>query len=112
MPDVHLARARVKEGEVATLRDWFEEREQRESEVIETLQHEDVYTETAFVQSLDDTAYLYVYMEAKDIEKAEEAGDKEKYDIDEEHHEVFRKSLADDWESIETIGHFINPDLR
>jgi len=112
MTDVNLARARIKDGKTDRLRAWFEEMHERESEVIETLRHEGVYTETAFILSSDETAYLYVYMEAEDFEKADEAGDKEAYDIDEEHHEVLKDTLTGDWEALETIGHFTNPSLR
>lgn len=112
MVEVNLARARIEDGKTDRLRSWFKELQERESEVIETLQHERVYTETASILSSDDTAYLYVYMEAEDLEEADEAGDKEEYEIDEEHHEVLRDSLIGDWETLETIGHFTNPSLR
>ncbi|ELY93748.1 DUF6176 family protein [Natrialba taiwanensis] len=112
MSEVKLVRARIEDGKTDRLRSWFKELEERESEVIETLQHERVYTETAFTLSSDDTAYLYVYMEAENLEKAVEAGDKEEYKIDEEHHEMLRDSLTGDWETLETIGHFTNPSLR
>lgn len=112
MADVNLARARIADGKTDRLRSWFRELQERESEVIETLQHERVYTETAFILSSDDTAYLYVYMEADDLKEADEAGDKEVYEIDEEHHEVLQAALVGDWETLETIGHFTNPSLR
>jgi hypothetical protein len=86
--------------------------ELRETVVIETLQHESVYTETAFILERDGGAYLYVYMEAEDFEKADKAGEEEAYDIDEEHHEVLSDTLAGEWERLETIGHFPNPTLR
>jgi phosphomannomutase len=112
MVEVNLARTRIEDGKTDQLRSWFKELQERESEVIETLQHERVYTETAFILPSDDTAYLYVYMEAEDLEEADEAGDKEEYEIDEEHHEVLRDSLTGDWETLETIGHFTNHSLR
>jgi len=112
MADVTLVRARIEKGKTDRLRTWFEELHDRESEVVETLRHEGVYTETAFILSSGETAYLYVYMEAQDLEKADEAGDKEEYDIDKEHHEVLQDTLTGDWETLETIGHFTNPSLR
>lgn len=59
-------------------------------------------------------AYLYIYMEAQDFEKAVEAGDKEEYEIDQEHHNVLRETLTGDspWVEFDTIGHFTNPALR
>jgi len=112
MTDVNLARARIKDGKADRLRAWFEELHERESEVVETLRHEGVYTETAFILSSDETAYLYVYMEAEDLDQADEAGDQEAYDIDEEHHDVLGETLTGDWETLEPIGHFTNPSLR
>lgn len=112
MPEAMLARARVKSGREDRLRAWFEELHDREPEVVETLQHEGVYTETAFIQEFDDSLYLYLYMEAEDLERADEAGDAEEYEIDEEHHEVLRETLAGEWEALEPIGHFTNPHLR
>jgi len=110
--DVNLARAPIEAGAERRLREWFAELSDRESEVVETLDHEGVYTETAFVLTDDEQAYLYVYMEAEDFEAADAAGDEEAYDIDEKHHEVLRETLAGDWESLEPIGHFTNPSLR
>jgi len=112
MPEVTLARARIESGKVDRLREWFAELQAREDEVVETLQHESVYTETGFVHEVDDAAYLYVYMEADDIEAADEAGDEEAYEIDEQHHEVLRETLDGDWGELETIGHFTNSELR
>lgn len=112
MTEVNLARAPIENGKQDRLRTWFQELAEREPEVTETLQHEGVYTETAFILANDETAYLYVYMEARDIEQADEAGDEEAYEIDEEHHEVLREALCGEWESLETIGHFTNPSLR
>lgn len=112
MSEVLLARSRIETGKADRLRAWFEELNAREPEVIETLQHEGVYTETAFIRSVDGVAYLYVYMEAEDIDEADEAGDEEAYEIDEEHHAVLQETLTGDWEQLETIGHFTNPSLR
>lgn len=112
MPEVSLARAPIEDGKEDELRAWFAELEERDSEVIETLQHEGVYTETGFILPEEDTSYLYVYMEAQDIEKADAAGDEEQYDIDEEHHELLRETLAGGWDALETVGHLTNPHLR
>lgn len=73
MKETNLARARIEDGITDRLRSWFKELQERESEIIETLQHERIYTETAFILSSDDTAYLYVYMEAEDLKEADEA---------------------------------------
>lgn len=108
--EVKLARKRIKPGREEQIREWYEELRERESEVIETLRHEGVYTESAFVLSGNEATYLYVYMEASDLQEALEAGDQEVYDIDEEHHAVLENSLTGEWEDFEIIGHFTNPE--
>lgn len=110
MTETVIARARIKSGKADRLRAWYNELHERESEVIETLQHEGVYTETAFIQSIDGTEYLYVYMEASDLNKAQEAGGEEVYKIDEEHHAVLDETLTGDWQELELIGHYTNPN--
>lgn len=112
MPGVKLARAPIESGRESRLRDWFDELCERESEVVETLRHEGVYTETAFVRSSGETTYLYVYMEAENLREADRAGDEEEYEIDEEHHAVLRDVRAGDWEELESLAHFVNPSLR
>lgn len=109
MPDVKLARAPVEPGMAGRLRDWYAELHERADEVVETLRHEGVLTESAFLREDDGTAYLYVYMEAAEIEAAIAAGAEEAYDVDEEHHEVLGAALAGDWEDLEPIGHYANP---
>lgn len=98
MSEVMLARAQVVPGKADRLRAWFTELQERESEVIETLEHEGVYTETAFLQSRDDTEYLYLYMEAENPHQADKAGDEEEYEIDEDHHSTLREALGRGWE--------------
>jgi len=112
MPEVTLARAPVEPGHEDRLREWYAELQRREDEVVETLDHEGVFTETAFLDTSGETSYLYVYMEADDLEAADEAGDEEVYDIDAEHHEVLAETLDGEWEGLETIGHYVNPGLR
>jgi uncharacterized protein YdaT len=107
-----LARARIRPGATDRVREWYRELEEREDEVVETLRHEGAYTETAFVEADGETAHLYVFMEAEDLEEADEAGDEETYEIDEEHHEVLRETLTGGWEEFEPVGHFVNPGLR
>lgn len=110
--DVTLARAPIEPGKADSLRQWYAELQDREDEVIETLQHEGVYTETAFIHSEGSDEYLYVFMEAKDVKAASDAGDEEAFEIDEEHHEVLATCLAGEWEELETIGHYPNSGLR
>lgn len=110
MTEAILARVRVKPGKVNRLRAWYEELQEREPEVIETLQHEGTYTETAFLHSVNETTYLYIYMEAVELEEANDAGDEELYEIDKEHHAVLEETLTDDGQRLEPIAHFTNPN--
>ena len=109
MNEAILTRTRIVPGKADRLQAWYEELDERESEVVETLQHEGVYTESAFILSVDGEEYLYGYMEAEDIQEASEASDEKAYEIDEEHHAVLNETLTDDWELLEQIGHFTNP---
>lgn len=110
MTEVQLARAEVRPGKADRLREWYAELETRTDEVVETLAHEGVVTETAFLGP--DGAYLYVYMEAEDLATADDAGDEEAFDVDEEHHDVLAECLTEGWTGLETVGHFTNPELR
>lgn len=110
MTDVRLARCRVDPGKADRLREWYAELQTREEEVVETLRHEGVFTETAFLRESESTTYLYVYMESVDFEAADAAGDEEAFDIDAEHHAVLRDCLTGEWEPLETIGHYTNPE--
>ena len=112
MAEVKLARRRIEPGKETRLRSWFDGLADRESDVVETLEHEGVYTETAFVGAVDGATYLYLYMEAERLDAAEAAGDEERYEIDEQHHAVLQETLAGEWEELDTIGHFVNPSLR
>jgi len=108
--EVTLARAPIEPGKTDRLREWYAELHEREDEVLETLRHEGVYTETAFVHTVDGDPYLYVYLEAGDVEAAKAAGDEEEFRIDEEHHDVLESCLEGPWEELEPIGHYTNPD--
>ncbi len=110
MAEAKLSRCRIKNGKVEKLRSWYRELENRPSEVQETLKHENMLTETGFIKETEEGSYLYVYMESNDLEKMEKSGDKEKFDIDREHHEVLEECLTGGWERLETIGHLKNPE--
>lgn len=112
MTEVSLARIPVEPGKEDRLREWYAELERRETEVVEALNYEGVSTETAFLDTNGDTSNLYVYMEADDVDAADEAGDEETFDIHEEHHAVLSETLDGEWEDVETIGHYVNPGLR
>jgi hypothetical protein len=81
---VKLARARVGDGKADRLREWYAELERREAEVRETLAHEGVLTESAFLDERDGATYLYVLVEADGLAAAQAAGDEEAFDIDDQ----------------------------
>jgi hypothetical protein len=110
--DVKLARARVVDGKADRLREWYAELERREAEVRETLAHEGVLTESAFLDERDGDTYLYVLMEADDLAAAQAAGDEEAFEIDEQHHAVLAECLTGGWQDLEPIAHLTNPALR
>jgi hypothetical protein len=110
MTDVKLSYCKVKPGKAEKLRSWYRELEQRSEEAEKSLRHEKMFTETAFIQEHGEDMFLFVYMESEDINKAEKAGDEEKFDIDEEHHNVLDNCLEGNWSTLETIGHLTNPE--
>jgi|APHM01.1.fsa_nt_gi hypothetical protein len=110
MTDVKLSYCEVKPDKAEKLRSWYRELQQRSDEVEESLKHEKMFTETAFIQEYRDDKFLFVYMESEDINEIEEAGNKEKFDIDEEHHEVLNDCLTGDWSTLEAIGHMTSSE--
>lgn len=112
MPKVSLHRLRIKEGREGRIRSWYDELMNRKNEVRETLEHEGVLTESAFILSTEGDSYLYIFMEAEDLDGATSAGQEEEFEIDAEHHDVLRENLTGEGEEIESIAHFINPGRR
>lgn len=110
MSEVKLSFCKIKPGKAERLRSWYRELEERSEGVQKSLEHEDMFTETAFIQENSQDTYLYVYMESEDMEEAEKSGDKEKFDIDQEHHEVLEECLTGEWRTLERIGHMVDPD--
>lgn len=112
MSEVKLARKRVLPGKEDRLREWYAELQDREAEVLETLRHDGVYTETAFLSSSGGDTYLYVYMEAPDLEAALASGDEEQFEVHEQHHAMLEATLTGEWEDLDPIAHFVDPERR
>ncbi|MFB6116837.1 MAG: DUF6176 family protein [Candidatus Nanosalina sp.] len=110
MKDAKLSRCRVRKGKTRKLREWYSELEDRSLEVRKTLEHEGMLTETAFLMEDGEETYLYVFLESKDLGEAEESGSEEKFEIDKQHHEILEDCLEGEWEELETLGHFTNPE--
>lgn len=113
MPDVVLARHRIEDGKVDRLRDWFDELDDRREEVVATLRNERMFTESAFVGDGpdEDATYIYVFLEADDLDAARQATDESDFEIDDEHRAVIDDVLVEGGGTeFELLGHFTNPE--
>lgn len=112
MSEVLLTKNRIEPGKTERLREWTEEIKRRHDEAIETLQHESMYSEAAFLERTDDENYLVYFLEAEDIDQVFKAFESSPYEIDEEHQEVMNEVLADDDANrdIELLYHLVNPE--
>lgn len=112
MVEPTLLRQRVDPDRVEELREWTREVRTRPEEHVETLRHEGVYTETAFLERIDGDPYLTYYMEAERVEAVYAAFEDSEFDIDREHEAVMRevlesgKNVAD----ADVLYHQVNPD--
>jgi acyl-CoA reductase-like NAD-dependent aldehyde dehydrogenase len=114
MSEVELVRRRVAPGRTERLREWMAEIRSRRDEALETLEHEGMISEAAFLERAEDGDYLVYFMEAADLDRAYEAFESSPYDVDREHREVLAEVLADDQpeETIEPLYHLVNPERR
>ena len=110
MADVVLTRERVEPGCEDRLREWMAEVKRRESEAMETLAHEGMVAEAAFLDEQPEATYLMYYMEAEDLDEVYEAFRSSPYEIDREHAAVVDEVLADDQpdEQPELLYHAVN----
>lgn len=90
MSDVVLIKNRIEPGKTGRLREWMREIRTRRDEAIETLQHEGMISEAAFLERTNDGDYLIYYMEAEDLDRDRvyEAFESSPYGIDHEHQEL------------------------
>jgi predicted thioredoxin/glutaredoxin len=112
MVEPTLLRQRVDPDRVEELREWTREVRTRPDEHVETLRHEGVYTETAFLERIDGELYLTYYMETERVEAVYEAFEHSEFDIDAEHEEVMREVLesGENVADAEVLYHQVNPD--
>lgn len=73
MSDVILTKNRIEPGKTQRLRQWSKEIMRRRDEAIETLRHEGMYSEAAFIERTPGGEFLIYYMEAEDIDRVYEA---------------------------------------
>ena len=112
MADVLLSKQKIKPGKTAHLKEWMSEIQTREDEAIETLKHEGMHSEAAFLQKTEDGDFLVYYMEADDMDHVFEAYRQSEHEIDHEHREVLEDVLEDgsDVGNYELLYHLTNPD--
>lgn len=112
MADVVLTKNRIEPGKTERLREWMSEIRSRDEEAVETLRHEGMHTEAAFLERTDEGDYLVYFMEAADIEAVFEAFESSPHEIDHEHRAVMEEVLADEptGSEIELLYHMVNPD--
>lgn len=97
--DVILLRYEIAEGRTDELREWFTEVRQRESEVAEIIQREQMLTESIFLEEGADADYLLWYMETPDIENVWETYEDATDALIAESQEIVQRALVTDFHS-------------
>nr|EGQ40766.1 MAG: hypothetical protein J07AB56_00100 [Candidatus Nanosalinarum sp. J07AB56] len=91
--ETELSIAEISDGHTDEIREWYSELEQRAEETYETLRQQGVVVEEAYIAEVQGTDYLFVYMASMNLEQAHREGDKENFEIVEEHHDVLERCL-------------------
>ncbi len=112
MTEVTLLKQEVKPDKVTQLREWMATVQDRNTETLETLQDEGVYTETTFLEETASGTFLVTYIEAEDLERVWKTFEESTHEIDREHKEVMRDCLEDPKNTgeYEPLYHLSNPD--
>ncbi|WP_254547199.1 DUF6176 family protein [Halomarina pelagica] len=97
--DVILLRYEIPSDRINDLRKLFSEAKNRESEVADILQREEMLTESIFLEEGPDVSYLLWYMETPDIEKAWETYEEATDALIAESREVMEEALNIDFHS-------------
>ncbi|MDL0131440.1 DUF6176 family protein [Halobacterium salinarum] len=112
MTEAILVKQEVEPEKVSKLNGWLKEVSNRTDEVVETLQDEDVATESVFLEESSHGTFLVTYMEAEDVQEAQEAFAESTHEIDVEHKQVLQECLICNQavESLQPVYHIVNPD--
>ena len=112
MAETTILRQEVDPDKVSKLVEWMEEVDNRESEIIETLQDEGVKTESAFLERSPQGTFLVTYMEADDLQQVQEIFEQSTHDIDIEYKQTVQECLTDGQPvgSFESLYHAADPD--
>jgi len=107
-----IIRQEVRPNKVSKLKEWMKEANDRKEEIIETLQHEGVKTESTFLEESSDGIFLITYMEAENLQEVQEAFEDSNYEIDVEYKEIVQECLVDGQPvgNFEPLYHAANPD--
>jgi hypothetical protein len=63
-------KTKLKSNTIDEVRSWFKQIQSREREALQTLENEEVFIESAFIDKQGDDYYLIYYMKANDIDYA------------------------------------------
>ena len=112
MVETTIIRQEIKPDKVSELKEWMEEADNRKSEIVETLRHEGVRTESTFLEESSDGTFLVTYMEAEDLRAVQEAFEESTFEIDIEYKQIVRECLVDGQPvgTFEPLYHATNPD--
>ena len=112
MAETTILRQEVDSDKVSKLVRWMEGVDNRESEIIETLQDECVKTESAFLEQSPQGTFLVTYIEADDLQQAQETFEQSTHDIDAEYKQIVQECLTDGQPvgSFEPLYHATDPD--
>lgn len=97
--DVILLRYEIVQGQTDELREWFIEVHQRESEVMEIIEREQMLTESIFLEENADVDYLIWYMETPDIENVWETYEDATDALIAESQEIMERAVVNDFQS-------------
>ena len=92
MASTSLVKFRFTPSGKTTWLEWCDELKRRSDEVYTTLKNEGVYMEACFLSEAEDACFYL--MQADDIKKALEVGEKSRLRIDIEHRNALKKSLV------------------
>lgn len=81
----------MKKESIDEIRLWFQTLKKRINETLISLENEEVFVESAFLDKQGDDLYLIYYMKAKDISRAYEVFNKSNLDIDHYYKECWKK---------------------
>jgi hypothetical protein len=105
MTEVILRKFRFKPATRQEWMDWCQELNRRRDEVTQTLRSEGVLVEHCFLAADEDGIYYFV--EAEDLERAQNAANTSRHPLDEEHRR-HRRASVEEAEELRCLFYFKN----